>query len=145
MNWPTGEVGVYTRISAGIAACTVVLTASFLGVVAIMSRDITGFQSRIPWYLLLGAVVFVAAIVLLEDHGADGREILLTAVVSGVTGLVVGVLSVEGVIFTVRYPEEVFVSRLVVYFLAAGLIGTGIAYWSLRHWREFTGGSQSRL
>lgn len=138
MGGRSDDVDVYTRISLGIAACTVVLTASFLGVVAIMSRSVEGVQSRVPWYLLIGAVVFVAFIVILEQYGATGREIILTATVSGVVGLALGALAVEGVIFTVRYPGEVFVSRLVVYFLAAGLIGTGVAYWALRHWREFT-------
>lgn len=132
------EVGVYTRVSIGIIASTLILTSSFLGVLAIASREIEGFQSRIPWYLLLAALVFVATIVILENYGADGREILLTSLVSGVTGLTVGLLSVEGIIYTIRFPSDVFISRLVIYFVAAGLIGTGIAYWALRHWREFT-------
>lgn len=139
------EFGFYTRVSIAISACTLVLTASFLGLLAIISGKIDGVQSRIPWYLLLGALVFVATIVILENYGADGREIIVTSTVSGLTGLVVGFLAVEGLFFTYRFPEEVFVSRLVVYFLAAGLIGTGVAYWSLRHWREFTGRRGSGL
>lgn len=145
MSPRTAEIEFYTRVSVVIAGCAVVLTASFLGLLAIVSGEVDGFQSRIPWYLLLASIVFVGTIVILENYGADGREIILTSTVSAVTGLVVGFLGIEGVIFTVRFPEDVFVSRLVVYFLAAGLIGTGIAYWSLRHWREFTRPNRGRL
>ena len=50
----------------------------------------------------------------------------------------------EGVLFAFRNPELVFVSQLVYYFIAAALIGTGIGYWGVRHWREFAGQSSSR-
>ena len=139
------EVGFYTRISIVIVICTIVLTASFLGVLALLSREIAGFPARIPWYLLATAIVFVATIVVLENAGADGREILATSVVVAVIGFILTSLSVEGLIYTIRFPEEVFVSRLVVYFLSAGLIGTGLAYWALEHWREFTDPSRNGL
>jgi high-affinity Fe2+/Pb2+ permease len=48
-------------------------------------------------------------------------------------------LSGEGLVYAAANPAEVLVSRTLLYFLAAGLVGTGVAYWALRHWREFTG------
>lgn len=128
----------YLRISGIIVLCTLVLTFSFLGVLAFVSGDFETPLVRLPWYLLVGAAGFVASIVLLEQVGGQGIDVIVTASVNGAFAMIIAALTVEGILFTVRNPGDVFVSQLVLYFLAAGLAGTGIAYWALRHWREFT-------
>lgn len=135
----------YTRISLVMATCTVVLTFSFIGIVAVVSGEMTNPTSRLPWYIVLSAMAFVATIVLLEGYGVAGREIIVTATIVGLWALLIVALSTEGVIYTINHPEDVFVSRMVLYFLAAGLLGSGIAYWALHHWREFTGRSVNRI
>lgn len=134
-----GRRSFYTRITVIIAACTVILTFSLLGILAIVSGDLTATSDRLPWYLVVGALAFVASIVLLEGHGATGREIIVTASITAIWSFVLIALAIEGLRFTVQQPEEVFVSRTLLYFLAAALMGTGVAYWALHHWREFTG------
>ncbi len=136
---------VYARITVVIACCTLLLTFSFVGLLAIVSGTADAVTARLPWYLVVGALAFVATIVLLELYGATGREIIITASFTGAWAVVLVGLGVEGVRYTINHPEEVFVSRLVLYFLAAGLLGTGIAYWALHHWREFTTQSGQRL
>ncbi len=133
-----GTQDFYVRISIVIAVCTLFLTASFVGILSFVSGEIAGIDNRIPWYLVLTAGSFVGTIVVLEGHGASGREIIATSIIISAIVFVVVMLGVEGALYTVRFPEEVFVSQLIVYFLAAGLIGAGLGYWSLRHWREFT-------
>lgn len=128
----------YVRISLIIVACTLLLTASFIGILSLISGEVAGVGDRIPWYLVVSAIGFVTAIVILEGHGASGQEIIATAIIVSVVLFILFALSVEGMIYATRFPEEVFVSQLVVYFLAAGLIGAGLGYWSLQHWREFT-------
>ena len=128
----------YLRISVIIAFCTIVLTFSFVGVLAFVSGEPETPLARLPWYLVVGAAAFVASIVMLEEVGGRGRDVLVTATVNGIFLMVIATLSVEGMLFTIQNPDEVFVSQLVLYFLAAGLAGTGIAYWALHHWREFT-------
>lgn len=135
--------GFYARISVVMAACTLILTFSFLGILALVSGEVESPTARLPWYLVLGAIAFVAGIVILEGYGASGSEIIITSVVVAFWTFVFSSLTVEGVIYTITHPEEVFVSQLVLYFLAAGLLGTGIAYWGLNHWREFTGQARS--
>ncbi len=134
-----GRRTFYTRITIIIAACTVILTFSLLGVLAIVSGEMTATSDRLPWYLVVGALAFVASIVLLEGHGATGREIIVTASITAIWSFVLIALAIEGLRFTIEQPEEVFVSRTLLYFLAAALMGTGVAYWALHHWREFTG------
>ncbi len=129
---------VYLRISGVIALCTLILTFSFLGILAFISGDFETPLVRLPWYLLVGAAGFVASIVLLEQVGGQGVDVIVTATVNGIFVMLIAALSVEGILYTIRNPADVFVSQLVLYFVAAGLIGTGIAYWALRHWREFT-------
>lgn len=129
----------FHRVGLLIVASTGLMTASFVGVLAFAEGEITGVVGRIPWYLVVGAITFVATIVLLEAYGSDGRLIMLTSlIVTGIT-LVLVPLAVEGILFATTHPGEVLGSQLVLYFFAAGLIGTGVGYWGLKHWREFTG------
>lgn len=127
------------RMVAIVGCCSLLLTASFVGVLAIVSGSVVDIGSRIPIYLIVMAVAFVATVVALERNEIDGRLILMTTIViSGVTFLL-SMLAVEGVLYTVRSPAAVFNTQLVYYMLSAGLVATGLGYWSLNHWREFTG------
>lgn len=128
----------FLRVLLLMAASTILLTASFIGVLAFLSGEQIATSSRIPWYLVLTATVFVATIILLEEGGADGSTIIISALLFSGLGFALIALAVEGVLFAIEYPDLVFVSQLVLYFFAAGLIGTGIAYWALNHWREFS-------
>lgn len=131
----------FLRVGALIAICTVLLTASFIGVLAFLSGDITGFETRVPWYLIAAALAFVGSILLLENQGARGRPIIVTAVVTATTAFVLLALGIEGMVFAAEHPGRVFDSQLVLYLFAAGVMGTGFGYWGLKHWREFTGGT----
>lgn len=129
----------FKRVGALIVVSTGLLTASFVGVLAFAEGGIIGVEGRIPWYLVVGALTFVSTIVLLEAYGADGRVIMLTSVIMTTIALVFVPLAVEGLLFATKRPAAVIGSQLVLYFFAAGLIGTGLGYWGLKHWREFTG------
>lgn len=128
----------FLRVLLVIGASTLLLTASFIGVLAFLNGEVGATSSRIPWYFVVAAVVFVATIILLEEGGADGSTIIISALLFSGLGFILVSLAVEGVLFAIEYPELVFVSQLVLYFFAAGLIGTGIGYWALNHWREFS-------
>lgn len=128
---------VIARIAVVIVICTLVLTANFIGIIAAIEGDLSDFADRIPWYLLVAAAVFVATIVLLELNDADGRTIIASALFAGVVSFFLVIFGVEGVIFTVQNPETVFVEQLILYFVAASLVATGVGFWALRHWREF--------
>lgn len=127
------------RAGAVIAGSTFALTAAFVGVVALLDGAATGVVGRFPFYVLAGAVVFVASLLLLDHEDVEGTTVIVATTVLGVTALVVVGLGVEGVRYALVDTSEVFGNRLVVYFVAAGLICTGLTYWGLNHWREFTG------
>lgn len=128
----------FLRVLLVIGSCTLLLTASFVGVLAVLNGEAQPAASRIPWYLVVAAAVFVGTIILLEESGTEGSTIIVSAMLFSLLALALVSLAVEGVMFAVEYPELVFVSRLVLYFFAAGLIGTGVGYWALNHWREFS-------
>lgn len=140
-----GGRGFFLRVSLLISVCTLILTASFVGVLSFLSGHIMGLQGRTPWYIVVAAVVFVATVILLEGYGATGQTIIVTAIITTAAAGLAIPLAIEGVYFAIRFPEEVFVSQLVLYFFAAGLFGTGLGYWGLNHWREFTGRPPDRL
>lgn len=128
-----------TRIVLLVAVSTVFLTASFVGIVSFLSGDIANVRSRLPWYLVVGGLAFVGSIILLEAQGSDGRTIIVTSFTIMVTMFVLTVLAFEGVLFTLEEPRLVFNTQLILYFFSAALVGVGVGYWGLRHWREFIG------
>jgi FlaA1/EpsC-like NDP-sugar epimerase len=140
-----GTQRVILRITALIVSCTLMLTAGFIGFIATLSGEVVGFESRVPWYLVGAAIVFVSTIVLLEINDAAGRTILVSALVVSALSFVLLFLSVEGFVFTLKNPETLFTSRLVLYFFAAALVATGVGYWGLRHWREFAADQRESL
>ena len=121
-----------------IAVSTLVLTTAFLGVLAIVGGGNPGIGNRVPVYLLVTATVFVVFIVLLEQRDLDGRTVLVsTTSIAIATGALIWLVG-EGVVHVYFNHETVIASHLVVYLLAAAVACTGLFYWTLNHWREFT-------
>lgn len=126
------------KTAALVGVSTVLLTASFVGMLGFLTGEITGVGSRLPVYSVIAGLSFAVAILLLEEHRKQGGAILMSAVMFALIAFAVVTLTVEGLVFAFQSPERVFVSQLIYYFVAAALIGTGIGYWMIRHWREFT-------
>lgn len=124
------------RVGALVVGCTAVLTLSFFGIVAILTGDAAGIGTRLPFYALGMAAVFVAAVVGLEQRRREGRAVLAAASLLAVGGGLLLTLGGEGVAYAGRNPEQVLGSGHVLYLVAAGLIATGIGYWGLHHWRD---------
>ncbi|HKJ59402.1 MAG TPA: hypothetical protein VKA37_09240 [Halobacteriales archaeon] len=139
MSQPVLSRDVLPKAVGLIGVSTLLLTLAFLGILAIASKGGNpGIQDRAPVYLLLAAAVFVTFIVLLEQRDIDGRTVLVStssiAVATGAMAWLVG----EGVVYTINNRSEVLASQTVVYLLAAAVACTGLFYWTLNHWREFT-------
>jgi hypothetical protein len=126
------------RVVVPILGSTIVLTAAFLGALSLFTRSVPGFSARFPYYVLLMALGFVSALFLLERPRIDGSQVLMATIGLTVTVFVTVTLAGEGIAFALTYPSAVFKSDFILYLLAAGLIGSGLAYWTVRHWREFT-------
>lgn len=144
MSYGEAETAFLARVGALVIVSALVLTASFVGLFAFASGQTGQVGSRVPYYLLVMATAFVTTILLLENHRDDGRLILMTTVIVATITFVVVVLATEGIIFAIEYPNQVFSSQIVLYLLAASLVGTGLGFWGLRHWREFTQLSRSK-
>lgn len=126
------QTGLFVLVSS------LVLTTSFVGGLGLLSGALADTQSRLPVYVLGMAVVFVASMFGLITYDADGVTAMFGAVGISLLGFVLLGLAGEGIVYAIRYPNRVFGSQLVIYFLAAGLIGTGLGYWVVSYWREFT-------
>lgn len=131
------------RLSAFVAVSAVVLTANFIGIVAVISGDVSSIGDRVPWYILAASVVFVATILLLDTSGMDGKSIIVTAPIVAVVSFVLVIFGVEGVRHAVENPDSIFFSQVILYFVAAAMVATGLGYWGVRHWREFVGQTEA--
>lgn len=120
-----------------VVVCTLALTASFLGLVGLVTAAVEGISNRLPFYVLAMAIAFVGSILALEGEFDSGRDVLEVAALAALVTCIVVTLSGEGVAYSLQRPEKVFSSQFVFYFLAAGLIGTGLGYWGLHHWEEY--------
>lgn len=134
-RWFDGQL---KQIVALVTVATILLTADFVGLLSLLTGEATGVGGRFPLYVLLMAVVFVVTIVGLARHDAEGRTVLSAATGVAVLSLVLGLLAGEGVVYAQTHPDDILGSQLLVYFLAAGLIGTGLTFWTVNYWRDFT-------
>lgn len=124
------------RAGALVAGCTLVLTASFVGLVALVSGAAVGVVDRLPLYVLGMATAFVGAIVVFEMENEAGGRVLVIAGTLAVGTFLVTLLSGEGIVHALRYPGQVLASQLLLYLLAAGMIATGLGYWVVQHWQD---------
>lgn len=129
--------GTLARAGGLVAVSTAVVTAAFIGLVALVTGNAGEMTARLPFYVLVMAVVFVAFVFLIDSRGSDGQTVIISSIGVALLGFLLVFLSGEGVMFLVRRPGELLASQLIVYLVSAGLVCTGLAYWGLRHWREF--------
>jgi hypothetical protein len=125
-----------------IVASTLVVTTSLIGVLALTEGLVADVGGRIPYYVLAAALVFVVLVVFLEYQLDDGSLIITTSSVVAAVSLVAVALSFEGILFAIENRNSLF-SNLLPYFIAAGLISTGLIIWGVNHWREFV--TQTRV
>jgi hypothetical protein len=126
------------RAGLFVVVSTVALTASFLGVVGLLSGEVTGVSDRLPIYVLVMALAFVTTVVTVEEAYREAAVVLELSVVGAAVTFLLVALGGEGIVFLVRNHQAVVASQLLFYILAAGLIGTGIGYWTLNHWSELS-------
>ena len=121
-----------------VVGSTVLLTAAFVGLAALWSRELApGITARLPFYVLVFAVAFILALWRLDDRHQDGLTVLIA--VSGIafaTALLFG-FAAEGAVYAAYNPMEVVERQLIVLFAAAAINCTGLGLWGVRHWREF--------
>lgn len=130
------DTDVLVQAGVFIALSTLALTASFLGLVGLLTGSVTGIENRLPYYVLGLALAFVGAIVAFEREYHDGSVVIRLAAIAAACTFLLVVLAGEGVAFLVQQPETVVSSQSLFYFLAAGLIGTGLGYVGMRHWED---------
>ncbi len=104
---------------------------------ALATGDTGDVTARLPFYVLVMAVVFVAFVFLIDSRGSDGQTVIVSSIGVALLGFLLVLLAGEGVVFLLRRPDQLLASQLIVYLVSAGLVCTGLAYWGLRHWREF--------
>jgi mannitol-specific phosphotransferase system IIBC component len=126
------------RAGVLVAGCTLVLTASFLGLGALVAGEATGLSDRLPVYVLGMATAFVGSVLIAETRGLDGRSVIGAAGATALGTFVILTLGGEGVLHAVRNPDALLTSQLLFYFLAAGMIATGFGYWAIKHWQELS-------
>ncbi|MFC3958118.1 hypothetical protein [Halovivax cerinus] len=129
-----------SRAVLTVASSTVLLTLAFVGVAVVVEGQIVGdVSTRLPVYVLVFALGFIVSLLKLDNRNRDGMQILIaTAGIGTVAALLVG-LATEGAVYLVDSPEALLHRGLIVVFLAAGIICTGLGIWGVRHWREFVG------
>lgn len=137
-----------TLVRAGllVVASTLLLTAVFVGILALVSGNAVDVESRLPAYVLVLAVTFVGGLLVVEQRGPrTARDVMRVAGGAAVGVFVAVALACEGALYAYSAPDLVFSSRTFLYFLAAAFIGTGLGYWGITHRRELTRPTGDRL
>lgn len=132
------------RAAGYVSLSTLVITTSFIGVVAVITGFVTNFEQRLPIYVLVTGVIFVSIVVMLDNEDAPGMQVLLSTVSIAVVTFIIVSLTGEGLRYAIENPGELVSSQLLFYFVAAGLFCTGFGYWALNHWRELAEGDTAQ-
>lgn len=137
----TRDESFYARVGGLILGCTGILTLAFFGIVAFITGETPGIASRIPFYVLGMAAVFVTGIIVMEQHARrrEAQRVLWAATTISIMGFFFLALAGEGLLYAARNPDTALASERVLYVIAAGLIGTGIGYWGVRNWKDVVG------
>lgn len=128
-----GWVPEFGRLGPTLAGSTLALTMAFMGLVSLASGPVPGLSGRIPYYVLAAAAVFATALMVLEGHWRDGRNLLGIAVGVAVAAFVVLGLGAEGLVYAARNPAVAFSAQRFLYLLSAALVTTGLGYWTANH------------
>jgi hypothetical protein len=128
-----GQIG---PLVAGIGVCTVLLTASFVGIVGLVSGAVEGLVGRLPLYVLTSSVAFVAVLVAADQRYRRGPRVLGRAVTAARGTVGGGARGWGGVREAGAAPAAVVAARLFVYLLSAAIIASGLGYWVVRHWQD---------
>ena len=121
-----------------IVCSSLAISVAFIGLLALVTGRAPNIGSRFPFYAVVLSLSFTAIVFALERYVSEGGKILLSAVVFSVTATIVFALDVEGLLFAIKYPNELVASQLILYLFAAGGLSTGLVYWGVHHWREFS-------
>lgn len=126
------------RGAALVVSSTLAVTVAFVGLLALVTNEAAGLGNRLPYYAVVLSFAFTVLVLVLERHLEDGSTIIVNAAALAITVAILVALDVEGAVYAYRYPGELVASQLLLYFLAAGCLCTGLVYWGVHHWREFT-------
>jgi predicted butyrate kinase (DUF1464 family) len=137
-SWETraSTAGYGVQLAGVVLGCTLLLTAAFVGVLAIVTGGTPGIGDRLPYYALVMGLAFVAAILVTDGEVRDPLAGLRIAVGVAAGTLVGVVLAGEGVTYVLANSQRLLASQLLFYFVAAGLVGTGLGYWVVRNWQD---------
>ncbi|MFB6104621.1 MAG: hypothetical protein ABEJ57_05985 [Halobacteriaceae archaeon] len=142
-SWP--DVQTLLTIATLIVASTAILTAAFVGILGLVTGEVTAIGTRLPYYVVLAGLLFVASVITLTRYGSPAETVVVGSTGIALVGFTFILLDGEGVLFALQEPDMVFGSQLVLYFFAAGLIATGLAYWLVNYWRDIFGDSRRSL
>jgi len=129
-------VAGFGPLVATLFGCTIVLTAVFLGGVALVAGRAAGFVARLPLYVLASAVAFIAVLLVADHARAHGTTVLGRAVGVAAVGFATVSLGTEGLVDALRYTDTVVGSHLFVYLLSTAVVASGVGYWAARNYRD---------
>lgn len=142
-SWPDGETVL--TIGGLIVGSTAILTAAFVGILGLVTGDVADIGARLPFYAVLGGLLFVGSVIALTRAGSPAHTVVIGSTGITFVGFTFILLDGEGVLYAFENPDTVFSSQLVWYLCTAGLIATGLAYWLVNYWRELFGDSPNSL
>lgn len=142
-SWPDAET--LLTIAGLIVGSTAILTAAFVGILGLVTGEVTDIGARLPFYAVLGGLLFVASVIALTRLNSPAHTVVIGSTGITAVGFTFIFLDGEGILFAVNNPDTVFSSQLVWYLFTAGLIATGLAYWLVNYWRELFGDSPNNL
>ena len=116
---------------------TLVFTLAAVGLVGLINGQNTGSDERLGFYVLFSSVVFIVTIYSIEKtKRKNAMDIMKVVIAITIFGFVLVSLSGEGLVRIVQGTG--YTLQTYLYLVTGGLLCSGVGWWVIRHWKEYT-------
>ena len=127
----------FGKLGFQIGLFTVIFALAAVGLVELVEGRAMGSDQRLGFYVLFSSILFIFTIYSIEKaKRRDGFDVMKVVIAITIVGFIIASLSGEGLIRVVQGAG--YTSQTYVYLITGGLVFSGVSYWAIRHWKEYT-------
>jgi hypothetical protein len=120
-----------------VALFTLIFALATVGLIGLFNGENVGNEQRLGVYVLFSSVLFIITIYYIEKMGKrNAFEVIKVVMAITILGFVLASLSGEGLVRVIRGTE--YTLQMYLYLITGGLVCSGVGYWAIRHWKEYT-------
>ncbi len=125
------------KLGFQVTLFTLIFALATVGLIGLVNGENVGSEQRLGVYVLFSSVLFITTIYSIEKTGRrNAFEVIKVVMAITILGFVLASLSGEGLVRVMQGTE--YTLQIYLYLITGGLVCSGVGYWAIRHWKEYT-------